>query len=113
MARTNAAFMSGVPELIILQLLAREEMYGYQLVRAIRSYSQDAFSFAEGVVYPALHSLESRGLLKAQEHQVQGRARIYYRTTAKGKKRLQSLRQEWANINKGVNTIIGGEYVTD
>ena len=29
MAQTNPPFMSGVPELLLLQLLGQREMYGY------------------------------------------------------------------------------------
>ena len=101
MAKTNASFMSGVPELLVLRLLAREEMYGYQLVRAIRTVSQEAFDLAEGVVYPVLHSLEARGLLKAKEKVAEGRARIYYSVTAKGKARLADLTREWQRVNQG------------
>jgi hypothetical protein len=34
---TNPNFMNGVPELLILRLLQQEEMYGYEIVQAIRS----------------------------------------------------------------------------
>lgn len=106
MAKTNAAFMSGVPELLVLRLLTRQEMYGYELVRAIRLSSNESISLAEGVVYPTLHSLEKRGLLKAKEKQVQGRARVYYRTTAKGQKRLGDLESEWQRVSEGVEAIL-------
>ena len=111
MAKTNAAFMSGVPELVVLRLLSRQEMYGYELVRAIRLTSNEALSLAEGVVYPTLHGLESRGLLKAKSKSVAGRSRVYYRTTAKGEKQLEKLQSEWNRVNSGVQSILGGRYV--
>lgn len=107
MSKTNPAFMSGVPELLVLRLLAREEMYGYQLVRAIRTVSNEAFDLAEGVVYPALHSLEARGLLKAKSKVAEGRSRIYYSTTAKGRARLAELTAEWRRVNKGIALVLG------
>lgn len=110
MAKTNAAFMSGVPELLILRLLAREEMYGYQLVRAIRVVSEEAFNLAEGVVYPALHSLESKGLLKAKEKLAEGRVRIYYSVTAKGRARLRELVVDWDRIRNGIATVLGDQH---
>jgi hypothetical protein len=33
---SNPNFMNGVPELLILKLLRHEEMYGYEIVQAIR-----------------------------------------------------------------------------
>lgn len=106
MAKTNAAFMSGVPELLVLRLLAREEMYGYQLVQAIKVVSQEVFSLAEGVVYPALHSLEARGFLKAKERMAEGRTRIYYTVTPRGKERLVELTAEWRRVTGGINAVL-------
>jgi PadR family transcriptional regulator PadR len=106
MAKTNAAFMSGVPELLILRLLLRDEMYGYQLVRAIRVVSNEAFDLAEGVVYPVLHSLEQRGLLKAKEKMFDGRNRIYYTVTTKGRKRLEELTSDWQRIQQGIGNVL-------
>jgi len=106
MAKTNAVFMSGVPELLILRLLAKQEMYGYELVKAIQLSSQHAFSLAEGVVYPNLHSLESKGFLKARERQVDGRNRVYYQTTAKGLKRLRELQGEWNRVSEGIESVL-------
>lgn len=106
MAKTNAAFMSGVPELVVLRLLSRQEMYGYELVRSIRLTSNESINLAEGVVYPTLHSLESRGLLKASEKLVGKRSRVYYRTTAKGQKRLGELESEWDRVSSGVQAIL-------
>ena len=111
MAKTNAAFMSGVPELVILRLLSKQEMYGYELVRAIRMVSNEALSLAEGVVYPTLHSLESRGLLKAKDKIVDGRSRVYYHTTNKGDKQLEKLQSDWQRVNNGVSRILGGNDV--
>ena len=37
----------------------------------------------EGVLYPALHSLETRGLLRARRRAVGGRTRVYYSITPK------------------------------
>jgi len=106
MARTNPAFMTGVPELLVLRLLSRQEMYGYELVRAIRVVSDDAFSLAEGVVYPLLHSLEARKLLTAREKAMGGRTRVYYSVTSKGKKRLKALTEEWSRVNAGITNVL-------
>lgn len=108
MPKTNAAFMSGVPELLILSLLAREEMYGYQLVRAIRVVSSDAFALAEGVVYPALHGLEEKRLIKARERVHEGRARIYYALTSKGRTRLAELTANWERVSGGIAAVLNG-----
>ena len=66
MGQTNPPFMSGVPELLLLRLLEQREMYGYELVKAIKLVTGEAISLGEGVIYPVLHSLERGGALKAR-----------------------------------------------
>ena len=109
MARSNPPFMSGVPELLLLRLLGQQEMYGYELVRAIRSVTDDAITLGEGVVYPALHGLEKSGALKARRKSVDGRTRVYYSLTAKGRKRLQTLLGEWRRVHGGVAAALGAQ----
>ncbi len=97
MAKTNSAFMSGMPELLVLRLFSRSEMYGYELIRAIRLTSGESIVLAEGVVYPTHPSLAGRGLLKAKEKPVKGRGRVYYHTTVKGEKGSPS----WSGTGTG------------
>jgi len=42
MGQTNPPFMSGVPELLLLRLLAQREMYGYELVKSVRLVTAEA-----------------------------------------------------------------------
>ena len=95
---TNPNFMNGVPELLILRLLMREEMYGYELVQAIRVATRDAITLTEGVVYPTLHALERQGVLKSRPKPVRGRTRVYYAVTAKGARHLAGLSEQWNRI---------------
>ena len=99
--------MSGVPELLLLRLLARREMYGYELVKSVRLVTDNAISLGEGVIYPVLHGLEKNGALKAKRKAVGGRTRVYYTLTAKGRRRLERLEQDWERIQKGVNASLG------
>jgi PadR family transcriptional regulator len=103
MGQTNPPFMSGVPELLLLRLLAQREMYGYELVKLIRLATGEAISLGEGVIYPALHSLEQVGALRAKRKAVKGRTRVYYSLTAKGKRRLERLQSDWHRIQAGIN----------
>jgi PadR family transcriptional regulator PadR len=106
MAQPNPPFMSGVPELLLLRVLSRREMYGYELVKAVRVATAEAISLGEGVVYPALYGLERRGALKATRKSVNGRSRVYYRITAKGRRRLAELTDEWHRITGGISAAL-------
>jgi PadR family transcriptional regulator PadR len=103
---TNPSFMNGVPELLILRLLEAQEMYGYELVQAIRARTNDAISLGEGVVYPVLHALEREGALKSRRRLVNGRTRVYYAVTRKGEKYLAGLIRHWAHITDAINLAI-------
>ena len=102
MAQSNPPFMSGVPELLLLRLLHQSEMYGYELVRSIRVATGEAITLGEGVIYPVLHGLERNGALKSKRRAVGGRTRVYYSVTAKGRKRLARLQQDWRRIQGGI-----------
>lgn len=99
--------MSGVPELLLLQQLNAEEMYGYELVKKIRGVTRETITLGEGVIYPVLHGLEQSGALKARRKKVAGRTRVYYSVTAKGRKRLGILQHEWQRIQSGINAALG------
>jgi PadR family transcriptional regulator PadR len=107
---TNPNFMNGVPELLILVLLRKNEMYGYEIVQAIRSRSEAVISVGEGVVYPVLHALERDGALKSRRRKVNGRSRIYYSVTAAGSRRLADLSGKWTTLAEAIGKILAGGH---
>jgi len=109
--RTNPDFLNGVPELLILQLLSSQPMYGYELVQAIRNRSQEALKFGEGSIYPILHRLEAEGSLVSREDLVNGRQRVVYKTTPSGEKNLKETVCKWRTVVNSVNLILhGGDH---
>jgi PadR family transcriptional regulator, regulatory protein PadR len=108
---TNPNFMNGVPELLVLRLLEDAEMYGYEIVQAIRVRTDSVITVGEGVVYPVLHSLESSGALKSRRKTVAGRSRIYYSLTKSGSRRLAGLAAQWTSLTGAIQkTLAGGKY---
>lgn len=105
---TNPNFMNGVPELLILSLLKQEEMYGYEIVQAIRDRTDAVIAVGEGVVYPVLHGLERDGALRSRRRTVNGRSRIYYSVTAAGSRRLADLSQTWTNLAGAIQKMLTG-----
>lgn len=108
MKRSNPDYLNGVPELLILRLIARRPMHGYDLVQAIRASSGEELSFGEGCIYPLLHKLEAAGHLTSRRQTIDGRSRVVYRVTARGEKRLVEALSEWKRIVNAVNLAIGG-----
>ena len=111
MGSSNPSFLNGVPELLILQLLAERPMYGYELVKTIQTRSREVFTFGEGCIYPILHHLEQTGLLVSERREVSGRSRNYYQLTARGRRRLSELTESWSQVAAGVAAILGAQSV--
>lgn len=108
---TNPSFMNGVPELLILRLLEDTEMYGYEIVQAIRDRTDAVIVVGEGVVYPVLHALERAGALQSRRRTVAGRSRIYYSVTKAGSRRLAELAAQWTSLTGAIQkTLAGGRY---
>jgi PadR family transcriptional regulator PadR len=99
--------MTGVPELLILRLLASREMYGYELVSEIARSTHQVIELGEGCVYPILHAMEHKGLLACRRQVKDGRNRLYYRLTRKGRSRLEEVVSNWERISRAINDLLG------
>jgi PadR family transcriptional regulator PadR len=70
-------------------------MYGYQIAKVLGDEQSDT-TVKQGVLYPALRSLESSGLLSSLvEPSVSGPPRRYYQITDMGREALNRWRQIW------------------
>lgn len=107
--RANPDFLNGVPELLVLKLLSRTPMYGYQLVEAIKDSTGETLQFGEGSIYPILHRLEAEKLLTSSKQRVGGRSRITYRVTSAGRKRLDASASNWKRISEAIRGILEGD----
>ncbi len=103
---TNPDFLNGVPELVVLSLLSRRAMYGYELVRVIERSSGEVLEFGEGCIYPILHRLEKDGYLASRREMVGGRSRVVYRLTASGRKRLAGRAAAWQSIAAAIQQVL-------
>jgi transcriptional regulator len=109
MARDNdsAALLQGTLDLLILKTLTRAEMHGYEIAESIHTNSQEALSVEEGALYPALHRLESRGLLSSRwDISANNRRAKYYRLTPAGRKQLREATESWQRTSIAVNRIL-------
>ena len=59
--------MNGRYDFLILHLLSREEMYGFQVIKKVSDRCTDAeFELKTGMLYPLLSALEAKGYLSSQ-----------------------------------------------
>ena len=91
---------------LILEALVREPSHGYRIAQSIRERSQGVLDFKEGTLYPALHKLESEGMIESSEGIENGRPRRYYRITEAGRGVLSRDRAEWRELAKAVTLLL-------
>ena len=108
-ARKQLDFLNGVPELLILRLLSREPLHGYQVVRAIAAATGGALTFGEGCVYPVLHRLVAEKFLASAKETVAGRSRVVYSVTAAGRRRLTESTDHWQRLAAAVRLVLKGD----
>ena len=81
--------IKGTLTLLVLKLVSRRPLYGYAIAETVREYTDGAFSWTEGSLYPCLHKLESAGLIDSRWEGDPGtRRRKYYAITPAGRKVL-------------------------
>jgi PadR family transcriptional regulator PadR len=105
--RKTTPLTAGVSELLVLGILAQREMYGYELAKAVQAVTRREIRLGEGLLYPLLHGLEQRKLLRSRRVTASGRPRIYYRTTAVGRRRLANLAVQWRRASAAVASALG------
>lgn len=77
--------MNGRYDFLILHLLSREEMYGFQVIKKVSDRCTDAeFELKTGMLYPLLSALEAKGYLSSRLVPVAGRERKVYKATESG-----------------------------
>lgn len=100
----------GTLEMVLLKLLSRREMYGYELVTTIDERSAGGFSIGDGTLYPVLYRLEKAGFVEPRwQTQERGVPRKYYRVTAAGRAQMQELEAEWRAFAGAVDRLLEDE----
>lgn len=110
MAREKNSAPGGMG-LLLLSLLSRRDMYGYEMIEELRLRSNRTFELKAGTLYPLLHGLEAEGLVSSFDESAEGsRVRRYYHLTAAGGDALRTRQAEWADYVDAVNGVLGGEH---
>ncbi|MFF2889703.1 PadR family transcriptional regulator [Paenibacillus sp. NPDC057967] len=105
--KINKELMKGSTVILILSLLGRKDMYGYEMTKEIERSSANVFTFKEGTLYPILHTLEVERMVEAYWNEEGGRKRKYYRITEEGRRQLEEKHKEWTLFRTTVDRVIG------
>ena len=102
------SLISGSMAMLLLSLLEEKDMYGYEMIESLRAKSENVFELKAGTLYPLLHGLEEKRLLRVYEQEAGGKTRKYYSLTKEGKKALRQKKEEWNSYADAVGKVIGG-----
>lgn len=96
-------------EALILAALRDHKLHGYAIAKRIREQSAGVLKFGEGQLYPALHKLESEGMLVAEWELQEGKPpRKTYAITETGRGALEEHRNQWERFSAGVGKALAG-----
>ena len=100
--------LRGNTESLLLHLIAESgRIHGYHLIKEINRRSKGYFRFREGTVYPALHKLETEGLILGEWGARAGRQqRRYYSITPKGREALSSRLRNWRAFAMAMDMVL-------
>ena len=97
----------GLLELCILNVVGRQRVYGYDIVKQLRNL--DALVVREGTIYPILSRLKRDGLVKTSlEESPEGPARKYYELTRRGEQLLAEMNTYWDVLAQGIKALRNG-----
>ena len=106
-ARPVDELIPGTLDLLILKTVSRDTMHGHSIAQSIQQGSGDILRVEEGALYPALHRLEVRGLLKSQWGLSDNNRRAkYYTLTAQGRRELEREAASWARVSCAIARIL-------
>ena len=99
--KLSKKMLDGNMETLLLSVLSRGPSYGYQMVQDMNGLVPGVLQTGEGTIYPVLHRLEERELIRsAWRTGESGRQRRYYQLTPRGRRALSDNRLQWAALTR-------------
>jgi PadR family transcriptional regulator PadR len=99
----------GTLDLLIMRVVALGPIHGYAISQRIQQMSREVLQVQQGSLYPALHRLEYKKLLKsAWKPSETGREAKFYELTAKGRTHLKAETENWSRLTDVVALILKG-----
>jgi PadR family transcriptional regulator PadR len=83
--------LSGLIRIHILYHACKEPIFGLGMIEELQHHG---YKLSPGTLYPMLHGLESRGLLRSKRVSLGRRSRRVYRATSMGRKALAGARDK-------------------
>ncbi len=96
-------------DLVILAVLEQEALYGLEIIKEVKSRTNNTLEFKEGSLYPALHRLVKLGWIDSawQPSTTGGAPRKYYVLTDDGCSALVKKKLEWTKVKTALDSLMG------
>jgi len=99
--------LQGTLAMMILRSLLSGQANGYEIAKSIERSSGDVLDVDHGSLYPALHRLETRGMVSAKwDVSATNRRARYYRLTAKGRRHLSVEQSRWEQMAAAITRVM-------
>ena len=92
----EAQLKRGFLDICVLAALAREDSYGYQIIKDVPA----SLELSESTLYPILKRLRTQGQLAEYSREHAGRLRKYYTITDKGRATLNAFVEDEGSIEE-------------
>jgi transcriptional regulator len=107
MAESPMELVQGTLDLLVLRTLAWGPTHGYGVARWIQHITGDVLRVEEGSLYPALHRLEKRKLVKSSWGLSENNRRAkFYAITAQGRTTLSRESASWTTYAAAVAKVL-------
>jgi PadR family transcriptional regulator, regulatory protein PadR len=97
----------GTLDLLILKAVSLQPQHGWAISERIHQVSRARLQIPQGSLYPALHRLERRGLIKAEWGASDNNRRAkFYELTRLGRRQLETEAEDWKSLTAAVSLIM-------
>ena len=105
----ESQLLKGIAPVVVLEILSRGKMYGYELSQAVEQRSGEILTLGKGTLYPLLYNLEAKKLICGDWEQTDsGRPRRYYSITSSGTEQLAKQKAQLKQLFTGLDLVFGG-----
>jgi len=106
----NKEVLKGHIDLIIMSLLSKNDLYGYQIAKTIRETSNHTFDIKEATLYLSLKRLEKSKSIESYwgADKGPGGRRKYYKITDNGINKYDDMQVEWKYLKRIMDSFLEG-----
>jgi transcriptional regulator len=105
--RMKMDLLQGTLDVLVLKSLTWGALHGYGVARWIERTTEDVLRIEEGALYPALHRLERKGLIRAEWGMSENNRKAkFYQLTDQGRRELHAQTVTWQSYAQAIAKVL-------